>query len=124
MLEDGLPNLVCEIDARVSIPTFKKIDDPQRLVVVFEPADLGDYRWWQLNLAVVTSEDPVQHRFACVAEGGVTEIVTQRRRLREILVETEDPGNGPCQLADLEGVGKPGARVVTDVGYEDLGLVF
>ncbi|MBD3853700.1 MAG: hypothetical protein IFJ96_02870 [Acidobacteria bacterium] len=54
----------------------------------------------------------------------MTEIVTQRRRLREILVETEDPGNGPCQLADLEGVGKPGARVVTDVGYEDLGLVF
>jgi hypothetical protein len=50
--------------------------------------------------------------------------VTHRRRLREVFIEAEGACDRARQLADLEGVGESGARVITDMGYEDLGLVF
>ncbi len=54
----------------------------------------------------------------------MAEIVPHRRGLRQVFVEAQGAGNGPRQLADLEGMGQPRPGVVAHVGNEDLGLVF
>jgi hypothetical protein len=72
---------------------------------------------------LLPDEDPVEGLLAGVTERGVPEVVTQRRRLHEVLVEAEGAGDGPPQLRHLEGVGEAGPGVVGDVGHEDLGLV-
>ena len=60
---------------------------------------------------------------AGVAEGRVAEVVRQRQRLGEILVEAERAGERAGDLADLDRMGEPGAVVVALVEDEDLGLV-
>ncbi len=106
------------------VAPLEEIDHPQRLVVVFEPANLGRRpASGSDDLIVDAAQDLVENRLAGVAEGGVTEVVTQCRRLDEILVETERAGDGARQLTDLEGVGEPGARMISHVRHEDLGLV-
>jgi hypothetical protein len=72
---------------------------------------------------VAAAEDLVEHRFAGVAKGGMAEIVAEGRSFNEVFVQTDGASYGTRQLSDLEGVGESGARVVSDVGHEDLGLV-
>ena len=50
-----------------------------------------------------------QHPLPGVAEGGVAQIVAVGRRLRQILVEPQAPGDGAGDAADLDGVGHAGA---------------
>jgi hypothetical protein len=61
--------------------------------------------------------------FAGVGEGRMTEIVGERNGFGKVLVEAERPGQRARHLADLEGVGQAGAKMLALVAEEDLGLV-
>ena len=65
----------------------------------------------------------VERLLAGMAERRVAEIVGQRQRLGEILVEAERAGDGARDLRHFEAVGQPGAVMVALVIDEDLGLV-
>ena len=68
-------------------------------------------------------EAAVERALAGMAERRMAEIVGERQRLGEVLVEPERAGERAGDLGDLEGVGQPGAEVVALVKDEDLGLV-
>ncbi len=91
---------------------------------MLEPTDGGGDRLRQFDLGTRTAENFVKHRFAGMSEGGVPKIVSHRGRFCEVLVESQRPRDGASQLPDLEGVGQPGAGMITDVRHENLGLVF
>ena len=65
----------------------------------------------------------VERVLAGMAEGRVAEVVRQRQRLGQVLVEPEGAGQRPGDLAHLDGVGQPGAEMVALVIDEDLRLV-
>ena len=65
----------------------------------------------------------VENRFADVAERGVTQIVAEGDGLGQVLVQIQRPGDGPCDLAHLEGVGEARPVMVPSRRDEDLGLV-
>src|SRR3546814_18802924 len=58
-----------------------------------------------------------------MAEAGVAEVVGQRHRLGEILVEAEGAADRARDLRHLDRVGSPRAVVIALVVDEDLGLV-
>jgi hypothetical protein len=58
-----------------------------------------------------------------VSQGRVADVVAQRQRLDEILVEGERPGQRAGDARHLERVGQPAAVVVAVIAGEDLGLV-
>ena len=108
--EDAVPGLAGQVQAgKVGIGAFQRVHDPEGLDVVLE--------------AAVVAHQPVQHVLARVAEGGVPEIVGERHRFGEVLVEAERAGDRPRDLRDLKGMREPGAVVVALVVDEDLGLV-
>ena len=65
----------------------------------------------------------VERLLAGMAERRVAEIVRQRQRLGQILVETERAADRARDLRHFEAVGQPGAVVVALVIDEDLRLV-
>src|SRR5215208_7432209 len=65
----------------------------------------------------------VEHRLAGVAEGRVTQVVTEADRLREVLVESQGARDVPRYPARLERVCEPCAVVVALRRDEYLGLV-
>ena len=85
MFEDALANLIGEVESGVVVAPFEQIHDPQGLIVVFEGPDFGDHRGRELDLAVATVQDLVEHGFAGVAKGRVTEIVSQGDGLDQVL---------------------------------------
>ena len=58
-----------------------------------------------------------------MAKGRMPQVMTQGDGLRQILIETQSPGNGPGNLGHLQRVGQPGAVVVPLGGQKHLGLV-
>ena len=56
--------------------------------------------------------DLVEDPLPGVAEGGVAQVVAVGRRLGQVLVELEAPGDGPGDADHLDGVGHAGAVVV------------
>jgi hypothetical protein len=52
------------------------------------------------------------------------QIVSQRQRLGQFLVQSETAGNSLADLGNLQGVGEAGTVVVPFVIDKDLGLVF
>ena len=58
-----------------------------------------------------------------MAERRVAEVVGERERLGQVLVEPERARQRPGDLGHFQGVGQPGAVVVALVEHEDLGLV-
>src|SRR5215213_7012908 len=89
---------------------LEMVDDAQGVFVVAEGAS-------------VSREDAGEGFFPCVTEGGVAEIVAERDRLRDVLVEAESTGNGTGDLHHLQGVREACPEVITVRGNEDLGLV-
>ena len=73
--------------------------------------------------AAAALEAAVERSLAGMAERGVTEIMGERQRLGEILVEAERAGERARDLRNFERVGQPGAEMVAFVKDEDLGLV-
>ena len=65
----------------------------------------------------------IQRPLAGVAERRMAEIMGQRQRFREVLVQPELPGQRASDLRHLQRMGQPGAVVVALVEHEDLGLV-
>ena len=65
----------------------------------------------------------VERVLAGVAERRVAEVVAERDRLGEVLVEREGAGQRAGELRDLDGVGQPGAEMVALVMHEHLRLV-
>ena len=65
----------------------------------------------------------IERAFAGVTERRMAEVVRQRQRLGEVLVEAERAGERAGDLGDLQRVGQPGAVMVALVVDEDLRLV-
>src|SRR5208337_657449 len=65
----------------------------------------------------------VEGALAGMAEGRMTEVVSQRQRLGEVLVEAERTGERAGDLRNFERVGEPRAIVVALVENEHLGFV-
>jgi len=106
MLENTITDLVGKVESQSVFLEY--IDDPEALFVMPEAARI----------------EGVEDLLAGVAEGCVTEIVSQRYGLHEVFIERQGPANGPCYLRDLEGMGQPRAIVVPGGQKEDLCLVF
>ena len=79
------------------------------MAVVVEPAVVG--------------HAGVERVLAGVAERGVAEIVAERDRLGEVVVEPERAGERAGDLRDLDRMGEAGAEMVALVMDEHLGLV-
>ena len=84
-------------------------DDAQGLGVVVEAAEIGQAR--------------VERALAGMPERRVAEVVGERQRLGQVLVEAERAGERAGDLGHFQRVGQPGAVVVALVEHEDLGLV-
>ena len=65
----------------------------------------------------------VELALAGMAEGRVAEVMGQRQRLGQVLVEAQRPGDRAGDLRHLDRVGEPRAVVIALVIDEDLGLV-
>jgi hypothetical protein len=90
---------------------------------MFESANRRGDGLGKRNLIVDAAKDLVENCFAGVTKGRMTEVMAQCCGFREVLVEAERAGNGACQLTDFKGVGEPGARMISNMRDEDLGLV-
>jgi iron-sulfur cluster assembly accessory protein len=73
--------------------------------------------------AAVRSHQFVEDILASVAKRRVAKIMGERKRLGEIVVETERAGKRARDLPDFERVGEPGPEMVALVWNEDLCLV-
>ena len=101
VLDERLAHLERQVQAgELRIAFFQFIDAAQAEKVVVEPAE-----WLQAL---------VECAFARVAERRVANVVGQRDRLGQILVEPQSPRDGAGDLRDFERVRQPGAVVVVD----------
>ena len=111
MLDDALAHLEAEIEAaEIRIAVFDPINRAQALRVVIE-ASMGPHQI-------------VQHLLARMPERRMPEVVRERDRLSEFLIETECARDGARDLRRLHRVREAGAIVVALVIDEHLGLVF
>src|SRR5581483_8795071 len=93
-LPDPLADLVGEVEpAELGVAALEEVDDPEALEVVLE--------------ASVLVHELVERVLARVAEGRVAEVVRERDRLREVLVETESARDRARDLRDIDRVGEP-----------------
>ena len=113
MLEDPLADVVGQVQARLVVALLETVHDAHGLEVVLEAA----------GLRVALAQQPVEHVLAGVAERRVAEIVPERDRLGEVLVQSERAGGAAGDLRDLDRVGQTRAEVVALVRNEDLRLV-
>src|SRR6516162_1019067 len=81
----------------------------QRLRIVIEAAAGG--------------EAAIERALAGMAERGMAEVVGERQRLGQILVEPERASERAGNLRDLERMGQTGAKMIALMEDEDLGLV-
>ncbi len=110
MLDGAFERLPGEVEpVELGIAMLEPGEDAQGLVVVIEAAE--------------GKHDLFQRVLAGMAERGVAEIVRQRQRLGEILVEAEGAADRAGDLRHFEAVRQPGAVMVALVIDEDLGLV-
>ena len=93
----------------VGVAALELGDDPQGVAVVVE--------------AAVAGHAGVERVFAGMAERRVAEIVAERDRFGEVVVESERPGERARDLGHLDGVGEAGAEMIALVVDEDLRLV-
>ena len=105
VVHDAVADLPGQVQALSVV--LEVIDDPQALLVVAERPP----------------EERREGLLAQMAERRVSEVVAERDRLGEVLVQAERTGGGPGDLAHLQRVGEPDAVVVTLGGEEHLRLV-
>ena len=114
MLQDAFARLEGQIQAvERRVARFEQVDHAQALEVVLE-AVAG-----RVDLAQAL----VERVLAGVAERRVAEVVGERNRLAQVLVQAQRPRHRARQLRDLERVGQPGAKQVAFVVQEHLRLV-
>ncbi len=73
--------------------------------------------------AAAGREAAIERALAGMPERRMAEVVGERQRLGQVLVEAERAGERARDLGDLERVGQPGAEMIAFVEDEDLGLV-
>jgi hypothetical protein len=73
--------------------------------------------------APVPGHAGVERVLAGMPERGVAEVVAERDRFREVVVELERPGERPGDLRDLDRVREAGAEMIAAMIDEHLGLV-
>src|SRR6516165_12815089 len=73
--------------------------------------------------AAAGSEAAIERALAGMAERGMAQVMGERQRLGQILVEPERARERAGDLGDLERMGQTGAKVVALVKDKDLGLV-
>ena len=110
MLEDAFPGFKREIEAVVGgVSLFQAIDHPQTLQVVLKPTK-------RLHAFV-------ERILPRMAKRGMPQIMRQRNRLHQILIDLKRPGNGTPQLGNLQGMRQPRTKKVTFMVQEHLRLV-
>ena len=110
VLGDRLAHLPAQVEPRkVGVALLEFGDHPVALSVVIE--------------AAARRHPGVELLLTGVTEGGVPQIVAERDRLHQILVQTEPPRGGPGDLCHLQRVRQTGPVVVPLVIDEHLGLV-
>src|SRR5215211_6342188 len=103
-------NFVRQIQARkIRVCRFEQFENSQRLLVVVE--------------TTLALEALIEHIFARMAEWRMPNIMTQRERFNEILIELQRTGNGPCNRGNFERMCEPGPMVIAHVAREDLGFM-
>ena len=110
MLDDPLAHAERKVQsAVVRVTLLEVLNDAQRMEVVVEAQ-------------TVAFEALIQCTFARVAERRVADVVDQRQRLREILVQPQRLGNAARDLHDFDGVGETAAEVIGSAAGEYLRL--
>ena len=104
---ERFPGQVEAVEGRVA--ALQRRHHPQGLGVVIEAAE--------------GAQAIVERALAGMAERRMTEVVGQRQRLGEVLVEAERAGQRARDLRDFERVGQPRAVMIALVEHEHLGLV-
>ena len=104
---ERLPGEIDPVEARIFL--FQLGDDAQRLRIVVEAAG--------------ALHGGVERALAGVAERRMAEIMRERERLGQILVDAKGSGERAGDLRDFEAVGQPRAVMIAFVIDEDLGLV-
>jgi len=84
--------------------------DAQALAIVLEPPMLF--------------HEPTQDGLAFVAERGMPQIVRERDRLGQVLIELERTRNVPRDTGHFHSMGEASAEMVAGAVEEDLGFVF
>ena len=123
MLEDALARLETEIEpVEGRIALLERIDHAQALHIVFEAA-AWLVRPRSRGLRLVALQAGVERILAGVTEGGMSQVMCERDRLDQILVQTQAARDAARELRHLERMGQAGAEQVALVVQEDLGLV-
>ena len=103
----AMPSRTSQVRFSPCAVVLEHVDDAQALLVVLEPA--GNER--------------LQDALARVSERRVAEIVAERDRLGQLLVQPQHLGDAARDLRHLERVGQPRAVVIALGREEDLRLV-
>ena len=109
VLEDAVAHLPREVEA--AAVALEPLDDAQRVLVVAEAAEAA------------LAQQLVERLLAGVAERRVADVVPDRDRLGEVLVQAQRPRDPARDPGRLERVREPGAEVVALGIDEDLRLV-
>ena len=110
VLDDALQCFPGQVEpVEFGIAMLQRRNDTQGLRIVIEPA-MGLHAG-------------IQRPFAGMAKRRMAEVMRQRQRLRQILIQTELPGQRAGDLCHFERVGQPGAVMIALVEHEDLGFV-
>ncbi len=68
-------------------------------------------------------DDPVKRVFSGMAERRMPQIVRQRDRFRQVLVQVQGLGDRPGNLRNFQGMGEPGPVVVASRRQKHLGFM-
>ena len=110
MFDDSLTHTKREVQpAMGGVALFEVLDDPQRMEIVIEAQS-------------VALEALIERSFAGVAEGRVADVVNQRQRLRQVLVQSQRLGHAARDLHHFNGVRQAAAKVVRGATGEHLRL--
>ena len=110
MFDDPLADFEAQVQSgKPRVALLEALHDPQRVQIVVEALAEA------LHFAV-------QRLLAGMGERRMPDIVRQRQRLGQILVQLQDVGQRARDLRDFDGVGQAVAEMVGQPGREDLGL--
>jgi hypothetical protein len=106
MVRDAVAHFPREVQSLTVI--FEDVDNSQALLIVVESAG---YK-------------VIEYTLASVPERGMTQVVSQRDSLGQLLVELQHLGNRPGNLGNFERVRQPRSIVIAGRREKDLRLVF
>jgi hypothetical protein len=100
VLDDAFTNTEGQVQpAMRGVTLLEVLDDTQRVEVVVEATPM-------------TLEAPIEGALTSMPKRWMADVVNQRKRLRQIFIQTERGGNGSGDLRNLDGVGQAAAKVI------------